>query len=191
MRRQVEIPCKTDPRTSVLAARGSISPIVPPSIDLLRASHLNRTARLFIRQDAQELKPGIRAPASIVLVCSIVQFPRSCASRAADVRLYEAGFLWRFAVLLASRRLPTSVHVECRAPRERRRLHIFTRQRSQLTKGNAKRQRTKATDPFGVCLLPHPFGIAGDLKCRDVRHFGRSRSDSFDAYGPQARRLCP
>jgi hypothetical protein len=51
------------------------------------------------------------------------------------------------------------------------------------TKRNAKRQTTKATDSFGVCLRPHPLGIARNLECRDVRHFGRSRSDSFDACG--------
>jgi hypothetical protein len=86
---------------------------------------------------------------------------------------------------------PRSVHVECRVRRRRGRLRIFTRLRFHSTKGNAKRQTTKATDPFRVCLLPHPLGIAGDLKCRDVRHFGRSRSDSFDACGLAGKTVVP
>ena len=47
----------------------------------------------------------------------------------------------------------------------------------QATENKGKRQ-------FGVGFLSHPPAIEGDLKRRDVRHFGHSRSDSFDACVP-------
>ncbi len=76
-------------------------------------------------------------------------------------------------------------------PAESGRLRIFTRQRFQSTKENAKQQRTKATNPFGLCRLSPPTqSYEGDVECRDVRYFGHSRSDSFDAFESSGKTGC-
>jgi hypothetical protein len=50
-----------------------------------------------------------------------------------------------------------------------------------LDEGKCQTTHNKGDRPVRGLSLPHPLGIVGDLKCRDVRHFGHSRSDSFDA----------
>ena len=68
-------------------------------------------------------------------------------------------------------------HVECRAPEE----DLLASDFNGL-KGNAKRKRTKPTDLFGVSRPSSSTqSQQGNRNYLDVRYFGHSRSDSFDA----------
>jgi hypothetical protein len=63
----------------------------------------------------------------------------------------------------------------------------FTHQRFQETEGSAKRRRTRARDRSESFLVPSNYVMETRPKGRDVRQFGHSQSDSFDACEPAVR----
>jgi len=95
-------------------------------------------------------------------------------------------------MLLASLRSQRgSVHVECRAASRMWAVTNLYAPAISIHERKCQATENKGDKPFGLCSLSPPTqSYEGDVECRDVRYFGHSRSDSFDAFESSGKTGC-